>query len=95
MKIKNSFGNHLLRVSDMGETALPGQTLIELLNTERVIVENHKGVCLYSKEQVCIRACFGTVLITGNCLEIAKMSKEQLVVMGIIDAVTLERICGS
>lgn len=92
MPFRNSIENRLRRVSDMSAAVLPGQTLIELLDTGRVIIENHKGVCLYSKEEIAVKTCFGAVIIEGDCLEIAKMTKEQLVIIGSITGLKLERV---
>lgn len=88
---KKSIMRQLNRVSELASTSLPRQTLVELLDTCRLIVENHKGVCQYSTEQICIRSYYGFVCIGGSGLHIARMTKEQLVITGNICSITTQR----
>ena len=88
---KKSIARRLNMVSEMASASLPHQTVVELLDTCRVIVENHKGVCQYSSEQICIRSYYGFVCIEGSSLHIARMSKEQLVITGNICVITTQR----
>lgn len=89
----NAIRRRLSRISDLSAASMPRQTLVEILDICRVIIENHKGVCLYTKEQICINAYYGTVIVYGNNLEIAKMSNDQLVIIGDIHSVCMERVC--
>lgn len=71
--------------------ALPGLPLVELAGQNRVLIENHRGVCAYGREQISVRVSYGEVNVRGCGLELAKMSREQLVITGRIDAVALIR----
>lgn len=78
-------------ISDLKSEPLPGQTLVELLGTGRVIVENHKGICQYSDSNIIIKVHYGHISVCGKMLHIIKMSKEQLVICGEIIAIKPER----
>lgn len=70
---------------------LPGQCLVELAGTGRVLIENHRGVRAYSRECILVKVDFGCVRVWGSCLELAKMTREQLVILGRIEGVRLLR----
>ncbi len=86
--------NWLQRLADradlLGES-LPGVPLLEIAGDCRVLIEEHKGVTEYSKEQICIKVSYGLVCICGCGLELIKMSREQLAISGRIDCVKLQR----
>ena len=69
----------------------PGQTLVELFGTERVIIENHKGICQYSDTKICIKSLYGFVSVLGKNLYIIRMSKERLIICGEIFQIIPER----
>ena len=77
--------------ADLGTEPLPKVPLVELAGENRVLVENHQGVIQYGCEHICLKVCYGHISISGNHLELARMTKEQLVVTGIIDSVHLCR----
>ena len=65
--------------------------LIEILGNNRVLIEHHKGICIYERQMMQIRVCYGFIEISGCDLTITCMSKEQLVITGKIDGVRLLR----
>ena len=67
----------------------PGHPLVEISENRRVLIENHQGVKNYSQELIVVNMRFGCVHISGCGLEMLKMSKDQLVILGEIKAVTL------
>ena len=69
--------------------AIPGQPLIEILGQNRIIIENHKGVVRYEKEEICVRVHCGQILIKGRNLQLMKMCKPQLVIRGRVECVQL------
>ena len=79
----------LHRELDEEEGCFSGKTLVEILGRERVLIEHHAGVSGYSRECICVRNAGGGVRITGSCLEIVRMTKEQLVICGRIMGVEL------
>ena len=70
---------------------MPAQPIVEIAGDQRVLVENHKGVSAYSSERILINVSFGTVCICGCGLRLIRMTKEQLVIRGRIDAVSIQR----
>lgn len=70
---------------------MPAQPIIEISGDRRVLVENHRGVSAYNTEKILINVTFGTVSICGCGLRLIRMTKEQLVIRGRIDAVSLQR----
>lgn len=78
---------------DLPGEILPGQPLAELTGDRQVLVENHRGVTSYSRERIGIRVCFGELVIRGRCLELARMTKGQLVITGQVDSLELCRRC--
>ena len=65
--------------------------LVELAGTGRLLIENHKGIADYSPEKICIKMGYGFLEISGNGLELAQITKDQLVVTGDITGLLLLR----
>lgn len=76
---------------DLPTETLPGQPLVELAGDRRVLIENHLGIIAYGSCETCVKVKYGSVQICGSCLEIAKMTKQQLVITGCIDTISLHR----
>ena len=76
---------------DLPGEAIPGQPLVELLGNRRVLIENHRGVTEYRKDRIGVRVGYGQIVVCGTGLELARMSKEQLIILGRIDSVSLCR----
>lgn len=86
---------HLLeRLTDGAELPgepMPGQTIVELAGDRRVLIEHHFGVIQYCPERIGVKVKYGQVLICGCGLELTRMTREQLVISGRIDTVSLLR----
>ena len=67
----------------------PGLPLIEILGNKRILIERHQGVLAYNTEEIHIQVSGGEICIQGSNLILTKMSKEQLVILGEIQGVTL------
>lgn len=85
------FLERLAEESDLVTEQLPGQTIVELAGDRRVLIENHYGVKAYGREQIIVKVKYGYVCVCGCGLELLRMSREQLVIRGRIDGVTLQR----
>ena len=77
--------------ADLSGEALPGIPLVEIAGEYRVLIENHLGVSNYSCHEVCVKVTYGTIRVLGEKLEIARMTKHQLVITGTIDDISLQR----
>ena len=58
---------------DLPGEPLPGQSLLELTGDRQVLIENHRGVTQYSREQVGVKVAFGEILLCGRELVLARM----------------------
>ena len=76
---------------DLPGEAIPGQALVEILGDKRVLIENHCGVTKYSETAICVKVKFGQIEVRGCGLRLIKMTKEQIVICGRIDAIGLFR----
>ena len=74
--------------ADLSAEPLPGQPIVEIAGDRRVLIENHFGVKEYSREKIGVKVKYG---LCGCDLELIRMTKEQLIISGRIDAVTLIR----
>ena len=79
--------------ADLPDEPVPGLPLVELAGDGRVLIEHHRGVTEYGRSQISVRVKFGFVTVLGRDLELAKMTREQLIITGCIDAIRLERRC--
>lgn len=70
---------------------IPGQPLVEIIGCNRVLIENHCGIRAYSSENIAIAVKFGCIEVCGCNLELSQMTKEQLIISGQIQSVTLHR----
>ena len=69
---------------------LPWQPLVEIYGQNRLLIEHHKGVVEYSREQIGVAVKFGQIIVTGEQLRLCQMSAGQLVIKGSIRCVTLQ-----
>lgn len=76
---------------DLPGESLPGQVLVEIAGDSRVLIEQHRGVREYSREKIGVKVRYGLVQVCGSGLELRCMTREQLVISGRIDSVTLKR----
>ena len=71
--------------------SLPGQFILELLNHERVLIENHQGVQEYGSDKICVKTAFGSVSVCGKDLRISCLSKERLVIVGPVSQIAVSK----
>lgn len=91
MKQRGNLLRSITEKADLPAEPLPGVPLVELAGEKRVLIENHQGVTEYSREKIQVRVCYGQICICGAGLELARMTKEQLVISGRIDSLSLLR----
>ncbi len=91
MKRKGELINRLAQAADLQDEPIPGLPLVELAGDRRVLIEHHKGVTEYGREQICVKVRFGQICICGSGMELSRMTKGQLVITGRIDSVMLMR----
>lgn len=91
MKNRDSWMQRLTEGMELEQEPLPGRTIIEICGDNRVLIENHRGVQSYGREEICVGTSFGRVGIRGCGLELGKMTRQQLVIRGRIECVCLKR----
>ena len=70
-------------------------SLVEIAGERRVLIEFHKGISSYSPQKVDVCVGYGKVSVSGSNLLIARMTREQLVIFGCIESVTLLKAGGN
>lgn len=85
------FLERLAEDADIGADSVPGRPIVEIAGEDRVLIENHFGVMGYSAERILVKVRYGCVSVCGCRLELLRMTREQLVIRGRIDSVTLHR----
>ena len=91
MKNRKDFLRSVSQSVTQSPQPLPGIPLIEICGCRRVLVENHQGVIAYDENEIQIRVRYGVIRISGQTLQLCRMCREQLVIMGQIDGVSLKR----
>lgn len=91
MKERRNILQRLADEADLSGEPLPGQPIVEIAGDRRVLIENHFGVKEYSRERISVKVKYGVITVCGCGLELIRMTKEQLVISGRIDAVSLQR----
>ncbi|MEX0974816.1 MAG: YabP/YqfC family sporulation protein [Bacillota bacterium] len=66
---------------------LPKVTIIGNLG---VLIQNHRGLIQYSPEKIVIGVGKGQIAILGKSLEIEEVSKEDMIVRGLLGSVQME-----
>ena len=83
------FVQNLKDAVDLPDEPIPGQPLIEISGQCRVLIEHHCGVVNYTHEMIGVRVKYGSILIGGKNLTLTKMTRQQLIISGIIESVEL------
>ena len=94
MMEKETLLHKITRGLELEDALLPDQSIIEIAGERRILIENHLGVNAYGPERISVTVKFGTVEICGKGLELARMTREQLVIAGEINSITLYRRVG-
>lgn len=91
MKERGGMAKRLKEFVFTSGQSLPGVPIVELAGNRRVLIENHLGITEYEHEKIVVLVKNGTVVVTGESLEICCLSRQQLVITGKIDGVQMER----
>ena len=88
---KKGFMEQITNAADLQDEPIPGLPLIEIAGERRVLIENHRGGIEYGSQTIRVKVKYGQVCICGSGLELARMTRGQLVISGRVDAVQLIR----
>lgn len=84
----------LAAAADLPAEPLPGMPLVEIAGDCRVLIEHHQGVIEYDTKQIRVKVSKGQICICGCGLQLAQMSRSQLIVIGTIQSVCVQRSGG-
>lgn len=87
----NHFWERLKEDAELAAEPFPGQPIVEIVGDHRVLIEKHMGVKAYSREKIIVSVKTGFICVCGCGLELLRMTRDQLVIRGRIDGVTLQR----
>ena len=77
------------KVADLDCEPIPRMPLVEISGNNRVLIENHKGVLQLGLTQIGVKVNYGIINVTGTCLTILRMTKDQLIISGTVENVQL------
>ena len=69
---------------------LKPRTLAEVYGTDRILVEEHRGILSYGTECIRIAATYGLLTVEGEELRLCCMSRSQLVIRGKLSRLRME-----
>lgn len=72
---------------------LPGVPLVEVCNGKRVLIENHQGVVAYHRNEIVVKVRGGNIRVCGECLQLLRMSRSQLVITGGVFCIHFRETC--
>ena len=78
--------------AEQSMNVVPVLPLIELLGDRRLLVENHRGILLYGRDEIEVKLTIGTLCVVGCGLCIAYMSKHRLVINGTVKSLSISRM---
>lgn len=84
----------LATAADLPAEPLPWVPLVEIAGDSRVLIEHHRGVVEYDTKQIRIKVSYGQVCVSGCNLQLAQMSRSQLIITGTIQSVCVQRSGG-
>lgn len=91
MRNRNGIVEQFARLTDLPLEPLPGMPLVELAGDCRALIENHCGVIEYGCNEIGVKVNYGQISVCGKGLKLARMTRQQLVITGHIDSVSLVR----
>lgn len=91
MRRNRTVMSRLTGILDMSAQPLPGVPIIEICGDQRVLIENHKGVIGYGSEKIGVAVSYGKIEVSGCGLKICFMSKQQLIIVGQVGGIQIER----
>lgn len=87
--MQKNFLDWVITRADLPTESVPGSTLVEIIGECRVLIENHCGVTKYGTNEICVKVSYGVLSVRGARLELSRMTKQQLVITGCIECISL------
>lgn len=90
MKRNRQYFDKLADLAQLPGELQPGKMLVELFGSSRVLIENHRGLICYSRNNIIVRSRSGSVTVSGDNMTIACMTAFQIVICGSIFGVSVK-----
>ena len=87
---QKTFSERMAELFDLPGEVVAGQSHITLIGTGRVCIDRHRGILEYGEERICVRCGRHVVVIDGENLKLDAMSSRELLVTGVIGAVSFK-----
>lgn len=87
---KNNIGNRAADFFELPCDTVTGVPKITITGSQRVLIENHKGVLKYERELIEVSGSKMVMRIHGDGMELLSMTISDLQISGKIFSVTLE-----
>ena len=84
--------NKLTQILDMPRELDKKQTKVTIISFDEVLVENYKGIMEYEEFFVKINTEIGVININGFNMNLEQMTNEDVLIKGIINSISLERV---
>ena len=87
---KNTLWEKFVNTVNLADEPMPGNSLVEIVGNRCVLIENHCGIISYGKDAITIKTKNSWICVQGTGLCLAKMTKEQIRIVGTIQNVELQ-----
>jgi sporulation protein YqfC len=84
--------DRVTQAMDLSSEPIPGKPLIEIFDSRKILIENHCGVVSYDPQQISIKTKTGVIIVSGDCMQLSKMSQDLLCICGRIFCVNLKEL---
>ena len=86
-----SIWTHLADNAELPDESFHAKSIVEILEDKRILIECHHGIREYSRSCIGICMKYGMLQIRGSDLELRRMTRDQLIVSGNIECISLTR----
>lgn len=77
--------------AELVDEVFPGETVVEVIGQGRVLIEGHNGISSYDDCEICVNIRLGIAKIAGCNLKLTIMSRNKLVISGVIQHIDFLR----
>ncbi|WP_057978947.1 sporulation protein YqfC [Caloramator mitchellensis] len=81
--------NRISEAFDIPQEIVLDYPAIKILGDIEILIENHKGIIEYTKEQIRINSRIGIILIRGSDLIIKQINQDEISIHGTIASISI------
>lgn len=79
---------------ELSSEVSPKESLVEMISGKRVLIEHHNGIRQYNCERILVKLMNGELCIIGKKLSVSLMTKDRLIIKGVIESIHTGNIIG-